>query len=124
MEMETLRDIYVEELKDLWSAENQILKALPRMIKVVSHPQLKRAFAKHEKQSRVHVKRLERICKELGESPRGKKCVGMEGLLQEGKPAVHGLAHLDTKIRPNCSRPRSTRSSRRTSISPRLRCRR
>ena len=85
MEMETLRDIYVEELKDLWSAENQILKALPRMIKVVSHPQLKRAFAKHEKQTRVHVKRLERICKELGVSPRGKKCVGMEGLLQEGK---------------------------------------
>ena len=88
MEMETLRDIYVEELKDLWSAENQILKALPRMIKVVSHPQLKRAFAKHEKQTRVHVKRLERICKELGVSPRGKKCVGMEGLLEEGKDLI------------------------------------
>ena len=85
MEMETLRDLYVEELKDLWSAENQILKALPRMIRSATHQKLKKAFSKHEKQTRVHVTRLERICKELGESPRGKKCVGMEGLLQEGK---------------------------------------
>ena len=85
MKMESLRDIYVEEIKDLWSAEKQILQALPRMIKAATHPKLKKAFAKHEKQTRVHVTRLERICKELGESPRGKKCVGMEGLLQEGK---------------------------------------
>ena len=85
MEMESLRELYVEEIKDLWSAENQILKALPRMIKAATHPKLKKAFSKHEKQTRVHVTRLERICRELGESPRGKKCVGMEGLLQEGK---------------------------------------
>ena len=84
MEMDTLQELYVEELKDLWSAENQILKALPRMVKAASHPKLKKAFAKHEKQTRVHVTRLERICKQLGESPRGKKCVGMEGLIQEG----------------------------------------
>ena len=85
MEMESLRELYVEEIKDLWSAENQILKALPRMIKAATHPKLRKAFSKHEKQTRVHVTRLERICRELGESPRGKKCVGMEGLLQEGK---------------------------------------
>jgi ferritin-like metal-binding protein YciE len=85
MEMETLQDLYVDELKDLYSAENQILKALPRMIKAASHAQLKRAFTKHEQQTRQHVKRLERICKELDVSPRGKKCVGMEGLLEEGK---------------------------------------
>ena len=85
MEMESLRELYVEEIKDLWSAESQILKALPRMIKAATHPKLKKGFAKHEKQTRVHVTRLERICRELGESPRGKKCVGMEGLLQEGK---------------------------------------
>ena len=84
-EMDSLRELYVEELKDLWSAENQILKGLPRMIKAASHPQLKRAFTKHEAQTRMQVKRLERICKELGESPRGKKCVGMEGLIQEAK---------------------------------------
>jgi ferritin-like metal-binding protein YciE len=84
-EMDTLRELYVDGLKDLWSAENQILKGLPRMIKAASHPQLKRAFTKHEAQTRMQVKRLERICKELGESPRGKKCVGMEGLIEEAK---------------------------------------
>ena len=88
MELETLRDLYVEELKDLWSAENQILKALPRMQKAATHPKLKRAFAKHEKQTRQHVKRLERICKALDVSPRGKKCVGMEGLIKEGKELI------------------------------------
>ena len=85
MEMETLQDLYVEGLKDLWSAENQILKALPRMAKAASHAQLKKAFQKHETQTREHVRRLERICKELDVSPRGKKCVGMEGLIEEGK---------------------------------------
>ena len=84
-EMDTLRELYVDGLKDLWSAENQILKGLPRMIKAASHPQLKRAFTKHEAQTRMQVKRLERICKELGESPRGKKCVGREGLIEEAK---------------------------------------
>jgi ferritin-like metal-binding protein YciE len=84
-EMDSLRELYVDGLKDLWSAENQILKGLPRMIKAAAHPQLKRAFTKHEAQTRMQVKRLERICKELGESPRGKKCVGMEGLIEEAK---------------------------------------
>jgi ferritin-like metal-binding protein YciE len=88
MELETLRDLYVEELKDLYSAENQILKALPRMAKAATHPRLKRAFARHEKQTQQHVKRLERICRELDVSPRGKKCVGMEGLIEEGKELI------------------------------------
>jgi ferritin-like metal-binding protein YciE len=88
MEMETLRDLYVDELKDLYSAEKQILKALPTMQKKATHPALKRAFAKHESQTRMQVKRLERVCKELGVSPRGKKCVGMEGLIKEGKELI------------------------------------
>ena len=88
MELDSLRALYVEELKDLWSAENQILKALPRMAKAATHPQLKRAFAKHEKQTQQHVKRIERICRELDVSPRGKKCVGMEGLIEEGKDLI------------------------------------
>jgi ferritin-like metal-binding protein YciE len=83
--METLQELYVEEIKDLYNAENQILKARPRMIKAASHPQLKRAFAKHERQTREQAKRLERIAKELGEKPTGKKCHGMEGLIEEGK---------------------------------------
>lgn len=88
MELQTLEDLYVEELKDLYSAENQILKALPRMIKAASHKELKRAFTQHEKQTRQQVKRLERVCRELGVSPKGKKCVGMEGLLKEGKELI------------------------------------
>ncbi|MDQ6827430.1 MAG: ferritin-like domain-containing protein [Gemmatimonadota bacterium] len=84
MEMETLKELYVDELKDLYSAENQILKALPKMIKKATHPQLKKAFAAHERQTQQHVKRLERICKSLGESPKGKKCKGMEGVIQDG----------------------------------------
>ncbi len=97
MEMESLQELYVEELKDLWSAENQILKALPKMIKAATHPKLKKAFAKHEKQTRGHVTRLERICKELGESPRGKKCVGMEGLLEEGKDLIKEKPAADVR---------------------------
>ena len=85
---DTLRELYVDGLKDLWSAENQLLKALPRMAKAATHPALKRAFLKHEKQTQQHVKRIERICKQLDESPRGKKCVGMEGLIEEGKELI------------------------------------
>ncbi len=88
MELETLKDLYVEELKDLYSAENQILKALPQMIKKASHSSLKKAFTTHERQTRQHAKRLERICKELGVSPKGKKCEGMEGLIKEAKGLI------------------------------------
>jgi ferritin-like metal-binding protein YciE len=88
MELDSLHELYVEELKDLYSAENQILKALPKMIKAATHRSLKRAFTTHERQTRQHVKRLERIFKQLDESPRGKKCVGMEGLLQEGSDLI------------------------------------
>ena len=85
MELESLRALYVDELKDLYSAENQILKALPRMIKAASNQELKRALTDHERVTRGQVKRLERIFNDLDESPRGKKCHGMEGLLEEGK---------------------------------------
>lgn len=88
MEMDTLKDLYVEELKDLYSAEKQIVKALPRMIKATKHKQLQQAFRNHLRQTEQHAARLERICKELGVSPRGKKCVGMEGLLEEGKELI------------------------------------
>ena len=86
--MDTLTELYVDELKDLYSAENQILKALPRMIKAASNKQLKQGFTKHERQTVQHVKRLERIFKSLGERPTGKKCVGMEGVLKEGSELI------------------------------------
>lgn len=88
MELDTLKDLYIEGLKDLYSAENQILKALPKMIKACGDRQVKAAFREHERQTREHVRRLERICKELGVSPRGKKCEGMEGLIKEGKGLI------------------------------------
>ncbi len=88
MEMETLRDLYVDELKDLWSAERQILQALPKMIKAARARELKDGFAKHETQTKEHVRRLERIFQGLDASPRGKKCVGMEGLLKEGAALI------------------------------------
>jgi ferritin-like metal-binding protein YciE len=84
-EMDSLRELYVDEIKDLYSAERQILQGLPRMIKAASHPQLKRAFTKHEAQTKKHVQRLEQIARELGEKPTGKKCVGMEGIIKEAK---------------------------------------
>ena len=88
MELDSLRELYVDELKDLYSAEGQILKALPRMIKAASNRDLKQALTEHERITRKQVQRLERIFKDLDESPRGKKCHGMEGLLEEGKELI------------------------------------
>jgi ferritin-like metal-binding protein YciE len=88
VQMNSLQELYVEELKDLYNAEQQILKALPKMMRAASDRQLQRAFSQHEKQTQRQVKRLERIFRELGESPRGKKCKGMEGLLEEGSDLI------------------------------------
>jgi ferritin-like metal-binding protein YciE len=95
MELNSLHELYVDELKDLYNAENQILKALPRMTKAASHPELKRAFTQHERQTREQVRRLERIFRDLGEKPTGKKCHGMEGLLEEGKELIQERPQAD-----------------------------
>jgi ferritin-like metal-binding protein YciE len=95
MELNTLQELYVEGLKDLYSAENQILKALPRMTKAATHQELKRAFTQHERQTREQVRRLERILRELGEKPGGKKCHGMEGLIEEGKELIQERPQAD-----------------------------
>jgi ferritin-like metal-binding protein YciE len=88
MEMQTLQDLYLEHLKDLWSAEKQLTKAIPKMAKAASHPELVQAFNTHLRQTEQQVTRLEQIFEELGESPRGKKCVGMEGLIEEGDELI------------------------------------
>jgi ferritin-like metal-binding protein YciE len=85
MEIDSLRKLYVDELKDLYSAEKQILQALPKMAKKATNPALRQGFEKHLEQTREQVARLDRIFELLGKSPRGKKCKGMEGLLEEGK---------------------------------------
>lgn len=88
MAMESLHDLYVDELKDLYSAENQLLKALPKMAKKASAPELKDAFTEHLEVTRGQVERLEQIFSELEVSPRGKKCKAMEGLVEEGKEVI------------------------------------
>jgi ferritin-like metal-binding protein YciE len=88
MAMDSLKDLYVDELKDLYNAENQLLKALPRMAKKASAPELKRAFQEHLTQTEGHVNRLEKILKGLGEKPTGKTCKAMKGLIEEGKEII------------------------------------
>ncbi len=77
---EGLKELYIDELKDLYSAENQLVKALPKMAKAASSKELRRGFEEHLEQTKGHVQRLEQVFKSLGESPKGKKCKGMEGL--------------------------------------------
>lgn len=83
-----LKKLYVAELKDLYSAENQLVKALPKMAAAATSDDLRAGFEAHLKQTKEHVNRLERICKEMEESPKGKKCKGMEGLIEEGKEMI------------------------------------
>ena len=85
MSVESLEKLLVHDLKDLYSAEKQLLQALPRMAKAATEPRLKEAFEKHEKQTQEHVRRIEKIFEQLEGSPSGKKCKGMEGLIEEGK---------------------------------------
>jgi ferritin-like metal-binding protein YciE len=85
MEMNSLQDLFIHDLKDLYNAETQLVKALPKMAKAASDPDLKEAFQTHFAETEEHVARLERIFDELDESPKGKKCKAMEGLIEEGK---------------------------------------
>ena len=85
MDLKSLEALYIAELKDLYSAENQLLKALPKMAKAATSKELKRGFEHHLKQTRGHVARLEKVFAAIDASPRGKKCKAMEGLIKEGE---------------------------------------
>jgi ferritin-like metal-binding protein YciE len=85
MSLDSLHGLFLEELKDIYNAENQLTKALPRMAKAAESPELQQAFTNHLKETEGHVQRLQRIFKELGEEPKGKRCKGMQGLVEEGK---------------------------------------
>jgi len=85
MKLENLRDLFADHLRDLYSAESQLIKALPKMAKAATNPDLKAGFEEHLKQTEEHAKRLKKVCEQLNISPKGKKCAAMEGLIEEGK---------------------------------------
>src|SRR6202022_5058672 len=85
---EGLKELYIDELKDLYNAESQLVKALPKMAKAASSDELRQGFEQHLEQTKGHVQRLEKIFQALGESPKGKKCKGMEGLIEEGSEVM------------------------------------
>ena len=88
MRKDSLRQLYVDELRDLYSAETQLVKALPKMAKASSSAELRQAFEEHLRQTSEQVSRLEQIFEMLGEKATGKKCLGMEGLVKEGSETM------------------------------------
>ena len=101
MKLESLQDLFADEIKDLYSAETQIVQALPKMAKAASSAELKEAFEQHLEQTKEHVQRLEQICEKLDLNPKGKKCKAMEGLIEEGSEIMsHGAesAVLDAAL--------------------------
>src|SRR5947208_12682202 len=87
-EMSTLRETFLDELADLYDAEKQLLKALPKMAKAAENDQLKAGFEQHLTETEEHVARLEEVFESLGEEAKGKKCKGMKGLIEEGQEKI------------------------------------
>jgi ferritin-like metal-binding protein YciE len=88
LKLDSLRDLLMEELRDLYSAETQLLDALPKMVQAASSNELKSAFTHHLEETREHVSRLERIFQQIGEKPSGETCEAMKGLIKEGETLV------------------------------------
>jgi ferritin-like metal-binding protein YciE len=85
MKLELMEDLYLEELRDLYDAEKQLLRVLPKMAKAVQAPELRDAFTRHNDETKEQLKRLEQIFKRFDEEPEGKKCKAMKGLIAEAK---------------------------------------
>ena len=88
MQNSSLKELYVEELRDIYDAENQLVKALPEMAKAATSEELRSGFEDHLEQTKEHVRRLEQVLNEIGEKAKGKKCKGMQGLVSEGKEII------------------------------------
>ncbi|MHC1764770.1 MAG: ferritin-like domain-containing protein [Verrucomicrobiia bacterium] len=86
--MSGLRDTLVEELKDIYDAEKQLLKALPKMAKAAQNEELKEAFETHQDETQTQIERLEKVFEVLGETAKGKKCKAMQGLIEEGQDLI------------------------------------
>ena len=84
----TLEEAYIEQLRDIYSAENQLIKALPKMAKAANDETLKKGFEEHLEQTKGHAARLEEIFEDLDEKPTGKKCAAMAGLVEEGSETI------------------------------------
>src|SRR5215471_4599385 len=84
MTANALKELYIDELRDLYSAENQLVKALPKIAKAAASDELRAAIEEHLEQTKGHVQRLEGVFEMLNKNPKGKKCAGMEGLIKEG----------------------------------------
>ena len=95
MALESLQELYVEQLKDLHSAEEQIIEALPKMIEKASHAELRQAFEAHLRQTREQLRRLDQIGQRAGQKLTGHKCKGMAGLLEEGEETLKERADSD-----------------------------
>ncbi|ULH17307.1 ferritin-like domain-containing protein (plasmid) [Deinococcus sp. KNUC1210] len=88
MEMKDLKDLYIEQLQDIYSAETQLVEALPKMADAAATPELKQGFLDHLAQTRTHAERLASILSELGEQPGGQTCKAMQGLVEEGSEMI------------------------------------
>ena len=88
MALDSMQDLFLNELKDVLNAEKQIITALPRMAKAASSPELEQAFTKHLRETEGQVTRLEQVFRTVGEKPRGKKCDGIMGIVEEGRQLV------------------------------------
>ena len=97
MQLDTLKDLYIYELKDLYSVENQLINALPKMAKTAKNDQLEAGFREHLEQTKEHAARLEKILDQNGQSTRGKKCKGMEGIIAEGAELIAEEADPEVK---------------------------
>jgi ferritin-like metal-binding protein YciE len=91
MKVESIEDLFLDELKDLYSAEKQITKALPKLVKAASTEELSAAFDSHLQETKGHVERLEEIFQKLGKRGAGKTCEGMKGVLEEGSEVVQEI---------------------------------
>ncbi|PTY00211.1 ferritin-like domain-containing protein [Spartobacteria bacterium LR76] len=97
MKLKTLKDLYIHELKDLYSAERQLIRALPKMEKAASDEMLAAGFREHLEQTKTHATRLEEILSDLDQSTRGPKCKGMQGLIAEGEEIINEEADDEVK---------------------------
>jgi ferritin-like metal-binding protein YciE len=100
MAAKSLQELFVEELRDAYDGEARLTKALPKMARAAEHPELRTAFTDHLKETQQHIARLEQVFRTVGEKPRGKKCDGIIGIVEEGKSAMEELdgAVLDAAL--------------------------